>query len=210
MATKDVTAALLPVSRRLDWRFLLPEPVLGDVVCLQPVASSLAESLQIFSASLATLTPQEAGDPRQRACADLLVACDPSREALSRTTVLLKPGAYIYVEAQGIFPRLKRRARLRRGNGAGSGSLWRPETYRQLLRDLGFTQVQAYWHWPNFERCKMMIPLKSPAAAQLAFDRGGQSVAARLKTGLGRAVVSAGLLAWVVPYFSVTARWEQP
>lgn len=209
MANKDVTVALLPVSRRVDWRFLLPDPVLGNVFCLQPVAPSLVESLQNFSASLTTVTPKEVGDPRRRASADLLVACDPSREALSHATALLKPGADIYVEAQGIFPRLKRSARLRRGNGAGSGSPWRPAPYRQMLRDLGFTQVETYWHWPNFERCKMMIPLENPAAAHLAFDRGGQSVQARLKTGLGRAVVGAGLLAWVVPYFSVTARWEQ-
>lgn len=210
MATKDVTAALLPVSRRVDWRFLLPDPVLGNVFCLEPVTPSLAESLQKFSDSLTTLAPQEAGDERWRECADLLVACDPSRQALSRATELLKPGAYIYIEAQGLLPRLKRRRRPARTNAVGSGSLWRPAAYTHFLGDPGFSQIEGHWHWPNFERCKMMIPLRTPAAAHLAFARGGQSVQARLKTGLGRAVVSAGLLAWVVPYFSVIARWEQP
>lgn len=209
MATKDVTATLLPVSRRVDWRFLLPDPVLENVYCLEPIAPSLAESLQTFSASLTMLSGQEVGDERLRRSADLLVAADPSTQTLKRAAVLLKPGAHIYIESRGLLPRLKRR-RARVAHGDRSGTLWRPPAYARFLRELGFTEIESYWHWPTFEGCKMMIPLQNHAAARLAFARGGQSLQARLQAGLGRIVVSAGLLAWVVPYFSVIARWEKP
>lgn len=209
MATKEFTATLLQLSRRVDWRFLLPDPVLGNVFCLEPVAPSLAESLHTFTDSLTMLAPQEAGDRRWQESADLLVACDPSTLALSRATALLKPGAHIYIEGKGLLPRFQRRRRPVRVDDAGSGKLWRAQAYRQFLQRLGFLEIEDYWHWPNFERCKKMIPLQDPSAAHLAFDRGGQSVQARLKAGLGRAGVSLGLLAWVVPYFSVIARWEK-
>lgn len=209
MPAREATAALLPLSRRVDWRFLLPDPLLGAVIGLDPVAPMLAESLQIFSASLTMLAPEDAGDARWRECGDLLIIADPSRQTLERALPLLKPGAYIYVEAQGLLPRLKRWRRPPRAQGATRGTLWRPGAYGSLLQQLGFTEIQAHWHWPNFESCKMMIPLHSPAAAHLALDRGGQSLQARIRTGLGRALVHSGLLAWVVPYFSVLARWGE-
>lgn len=210
MPTEEVTSALLPVSRRIDWRFLLPDPRLGAVICLDPVAPTLAESLQFFSASLTMLTPEVAADERWQECGDLLVATDPSRHALERALPLLKPDAYIYIEAQGLLPRLKRWRRAVRAEGARRGSLWRPGAYWRLLEELGFTEIQANWHWPNFESCKMMIPLHSHAAAHLALDRGGQGLQARLRAGLGRAVVRSGLLAWTVPCFSVLARRGRP
>lgn len=210
MATMDVTTTLLHVSRRVDWRFLLPDPILENVCCLEPIAPSLAEALQTFSASLTRLPGQEDGNERRRRSADLLVASDPSRQAFKRATGLLKPGAHVYIEARGLLPRLKQRRRASVADDAGSGALWRPPAYARFLRELGFTAIESYWHWPNFEGCKMMIPLQNHAAARLAFARGGQSLQARLQAGLGRIVVSVGLLAWTVPYFSVIARWEQP
>src|ERR1044071_531014 len=44
---------LLQASRRVDWRFLLPDPNLGRVAYFGPARGALLESLRLFSAALA-------------------------------------------------------------------------------------------------------------------------------------------------------------
>jgi len=204
--------ALLHASRRVDWRFLLPEPILKDVLCVQPVSQTLAEALQIFSAALASLEPGTLGDERQPHLYDVVVALDPSKATLSRMATLVKPGGYIYLEAHGLTSLLRSSQRAARAGGVAGAvrqrGPWLPKAYKDALQALDFSEPQSHWHWPDFENCKMMIPLESPAAVQHAFHRGGHGLKTQLRTGLGRVLLRSGLLAWTVPCFSVLARRE--
>ena len=44
--------ALLQASRRVDWRFLLPEAELGRVACIGETDPDLVRSLRLFSSEL--------------------------------------------------------------------------------------------------------------------------------------------------------------
>src|SRR5262245_31091445 len=100
------TDALLQASRRVDWRFLLPDPNLRQVAYLGPAHGALLESLRLFSASLAL---SEAASAQY----DVVVAHNPPLDTLRRAAGLIRPGGFLYVEAYGPL----HRRRLRRGPG---------------------------------------------------------------------------------------------
>ncbi len=128
----------------------------------------------------------------------------PSREALRGAAELLKPGGFLYIEAKGLL--WPKHWRLRRRPRATSPRLRHAADYIAALSQLGFGECSAHWHWPNFEACTRLIPLDDPAALMHAFQRERNSVAARLQTAAGAALVRSGLLARIVPSFSVVAR----
>lgn len=195
-------AILIEASRRVDWRFLLPAPSLGRVVGVAPLAKTLVSSLSLFSDSLTiaeTGQSQDLGTDHY----ELAVACDPSQDTLRAMATWVKEGGHIYVEAHGLI------ASLLSSGPSGlfrKGRLWRPAAYAGALQEVGFMEVQTHWHWPDFEKCKMMIPLDNHAAVRHALDRGGRTLKGRLRAGVGRWLHWSGLLPSTVPCFSVLAR----
>jgi hypothetical protein len=183
--------ALLQASRRVDWRFLLPDPNLGQVAYLGPARGALIESLRLFSASLAV---NEAADAQY----DVVVAHNPSLDALRRAAGLVRPGGFLYVETYGPL----HRRRLRRGI-----SRWPrfAAEYVAAVERLGLAETVAHWHWPNFETCAEIVPLADPDAMLLALGRRRSGAGARLKSALGRALLWSGLFAQLAPCFSVVA-----
>lgn len=198
-------SALLAASRRVDWRFLLPDPVLGDVTSVGPLTQTLTDSLQIFSSSLVKWDPNDDRDEdRHRSLYDVAVACDPSRLEVGQMARLVKPGGFIYLEAHGLTSLLRIPQLPARWMVLAQRGLWRPKSYERVLQLLGFTEVQTHWHWPDFEHCKMIIPLTAVdgAAARYAFARRGR----RMSAGLGKLLGWSGLLPETVPCFSVLAQ----
>jgi hypothetical protein len=182
--------ALLQASRRLDWRFLLPDPNLGRVAYLGPANKSLWEALRLFSAALAVIE----GNPTQDGRAvqfDVVVASRPSYDLLEWAAELVRPRGFLYVEAyRRLWP-----SRLRF-----------PADYVSAIRRLGFVEVEAHWHWPNFEACAEIVPLDDPAALLHALGRRRSGGAARLKSAIGRRLLRMGLLTQIVPCFSLVAQ----
>jgi hypothetical protein len=188
--------ALLQASRRVDWRFLLPDPNLGRVAFLGPARGPLIESLRLFSVALATSEAASQNGPY-----DVVVAIDPTHAALRRAAGLLRPGGQLYVEARGPLKptRLLRGGRPRFAAG-----------YVAAVEQLGLVEAAAYWHWPNFESCAEIVPLDDHDALLLALARRRGGAAAQLKAGFGRALLRSGLFARLVPCFSVVARKPEP
>ena len=89
----------LQVSRRVDWRFLLPDPNLGQVAYLGPAHGSLLESLRLFSAAL-TVIASAASRNSHPAQFDVVVVSAPSDKRLKQGAALVKPEGYLYVEAR--------------------------------------------------------------------------------------------------------------
>lgn len=199
-------SALVEASRRIDWRFLLPDPFLGDVACVAPLTDALAKSLQLFCASLTLLSVDQADGDRPDGLFDVVVACDPSSDAVRQLATLVKPGGFLYLEARGLTSLLRLRQQPDRPGRFRGSRMWRPTLYTNMLQRLDFIELQTHWHWPDFESCKMMIPLDNSAAIRHALDRGGRGLKARLRRGMGRILHWSGLLTWTVPCFSVLAR----
>lgn len=145
--------SLLEASRRVDWRFLLPDPNLGSVVAAGGVSPSLREALALFCQQVTYVEGllASAGELPQ---ADLAVICgelgQPAEAALKR----VKPAGFCYVETT-------------------SRTLAQSQ---QFLRARGFEDIEVFWHSPNFEGCKRIIPLDNPAALVYALRKTDQPV----------------------------------
>jgi len=212
--------SLLQASRRLDWRFLLPDPELGQVACLGAVPANLLDSLRLFSKSLTVLamdaedcrgfrhsggtSAEQNAKPGQY---DVVVARQLSIDKLHLAAERLKSGGYLYAEIDGLLSSNGQRRGFR--HFVRSGKSWRlatPAGCITAVTHAGFTEAQGYWHWPNFAACTQIIPLEDRGALRFSFVRGGRSAKAKVRSGLGRWLLWSGLLMHIVPRFSVVAR----
>ena len=183
--------ALLQASRRVDWRFLLPDPDLGRVACMSDAEATLIDSLRLFSDELHVLeTPAFArADPPY----DVVVLANPSRDVLDAAASLLTPGGWVYVEVD---------TTLRRKPGRPSGSA---RGYGRALRGLGLVDVKSHVHWPDFASCRAIVPLEEPAAVRHGLARG-RTKAPRALTLFAPALAGLHQLALFVPCASAIGR----
>ena len=197
--------ALLQASRRLDWRFLLPDPTLRHVAYVGPAHQALVGSLQLVSASL-TLFNTLAACTESPGPYDVVVARGPSYKALKVVRELVRPGGWLYVENDRLF--WSRRWWRRGARPAMPKEAWlhSPAGYVAVLERLGFADVQSHWHWPDFEACTKIIPLDDLAALRFALAQAGGGPQAWLSGVLGHWLLSGGRLADVVPCYSLVAR----
>jgi hypothetical protein len=199
---------LLQKSRRLDWRFLMPNPDLDRVAYLGLENDPLVEALQIFSRSLTQIGPIQGSNVNQEF--DLVVVKNPSFRVIDLGARLVRPGGHLYLEAYGwsrllkpqqlvkfCFDGLKHRANFNR--------YWFPTQCKEMVRNLGFRNIHTYLHWPNFESCTKIIELDDTDLRTIAFSIQESGIQTLLK----RLLMSGLLLPeWVqicAPYFSIIA-----
>ena len=184
--------ALLQAARRLDWRFLLPEPELGRVACVGVDDPDLVRSLRLFGSEATVL---EAGRPwEELAPHEVVVLRNPAEAELAAAMPLLRPGGWMYVEVDGAGGR-----RLLGGRRTARG-------YAAALRRLGLVEVQGHLHWPDFRSCGVIVPLGDALAVRLALARRRQNGIARFVARLAPLLVACNLLAVVAPSASVLAQ----
>lgn len=182
--------ALLETSRRLDWRFLFAGRELGRVVCLGEQDAQLLEALRLFSDSLAgSSAVSELSD---QSC-DLVVVRNANVEELEDAVSLLRPGGWLYAEVE-------------RSRRSGRRSVLSVRGCARACRQLGLLEIATYLHWPDFQSCRAIVPLDSPAVLRHALARTIKEGRADLLSRLGSALAATGLLARVVPCASVVAR----
>jgi aminoglycoside phosphotransferase (APT) family kinase protein len=177
--------------RRLDWRFLLPDPRLGSVAYLgrpSPLLAALREAAPALSVVGGRETAERARP------SDLVVLREPAGTHLAEALRWLRPGGWLYLEGRG-----GPGARLR---GARLGC---PSQAASALRALGLRDLRAHWHWPDFERCAELVPLDQDSLAR-ALARRRVDGPARLKVALALRLAERGSLADWVPCFSLVAR----
>lgn len=142
--------------RRLDWRFLLPDAGLERAVYLGPGNDGLLAALRECSPSLASVSP--AGDARHAALRDasfdLAVVQSPDPASLARAAALLRRGGRLYCE-------LAPAAWARRASS--------PTPSRFVA--LGFRDVERHWHYPDFDRCRSIVPADRASAAAYFLGR---------------------------------------
>ena len=196
----------LQMVRRLDWRFLLPCPRLGDVLYLGTPDESLIAALQAFSGSVTVVPRADAGVlPEQDARFDLVVLRSAEPAAVAAAARVLPPGGLIYCEVEQAGWLTRRRGaggRTRRGPFDGPGGARR---CRRMLERAGFDGVEIYLHYPDFERCQRIVPV----AGQLAVEHALCAAAAPWRRAIFRSLWRAGgarLFAWTAPCLSLVAR----
>jgi hypothetical protein len=175
--------ALLQASRRVDWRFLLPRPELGRVACIGETDPELVRSLSLLSADL---TAQSAATNGPEPSYDLVVLRNASPDELEAARSRLRPGGWLYVEVDNpLRRRPARAARSARG-------------YARELRRLGFVDVNAQVHWPDFSSCRAIVPLDDAAAVRHGLAPGRRR-RARLVRRLAPLLAATRQLALFVP-----------
>jgi hypothetical protein len=226
----------LQLARRIDWRFLLPEPYLRRVAYLGPETGALPAALKHFCESLRVNAVEKNGS------FDLVVLRLREASSLAKAEALLVPGGYLYWEMkpvewaaswQNIIKRIPRLLPLSiSGVFYGSETEWAAADAKEngfatgphkgaglqknvlnlfhdhaaALERLGFGDIQMHWQRPNFEACLAIIPMNDPVALDYAFSRPRSDWASRLKFAAGRIMMQTGLLAHLTPCFSLIAR----
>ena len=184
--------------RRLDWRFLLPDPVFGHVAMLGDDDPELVQALRATSPALALLDLNWQFPTGQEPRFDLVVlrSCDPADAV--RAGALLGPGGSLYWEIERC--RDRRSPRTWFGNGP-----LRIAAIRARLEALGFGGIGFHWHRPDFATAVEIIPLGDDGS--LGYVLGGRSrrLGGRTKRALGRLLRRAGMLERLIPCMSVVA-----
>jgi hypothetical protein len=201
---------ILHLSRRLDWRFLLPNPTLEQVAYFGPARSTLLSSLtqlatkvSIFSVSAAMSVSASQPHPQYQ----VVVVCDPTPQQLKAAVAFVQPGGSLYVEAQGLlwpqkwlhprsFVALMQQPRL-----------WQPADYCDALKGWAMREAEAFWFWPDFESCTKIVPLAEPVVLPYVFGTSSRprGAKARVKAAYKRWLVHSGWLTLTLPSFAVVA-----
>ena len=192
--------ALLQASRRVDWRFLLPDPDLGDTAYIGREEASLLDALRQFSRSLTILELQQSANAKPPQFA-LVVARNASRGELRQAVDFTGAGGFVYVEVdkRSSQPSGRRPPRNDHSPRGVRGCL-------SFLQQLDLYDLQVYWHWPDFDACREIIPLRDRAAGLCSLGRRGGNLRARWKQRLGRVLLEAHCLERFVPCFSIVAQ----
>ena len=180
----------LQLCRRLDWRFLLPNSDLGNVAYLGREKTSLAAALARFSRSLSIVSSGKSARIAnvQASKFDLVVVSLPTLSNFSYARELLRDGGYLYAEV-----------------GLSASRIKGLSAHRTDLVRAGFGKIQTYWHRPNFERCREIVPLENKFALDYVLSRRQADMAGRIKSFAGRLAQSTGLLGFVMPSVSLLA-----
>jgi hypothetical protein len=181
----------LQLARRVDWRFLLPRPDLGNVACSDRADPDLVAACNRFAASVSHLGGP--GEERNGPAAglDVVVLVDPVRAEIAQAAARLRAGGWLYAE----LPR-----RLRPTPGASRRRCLR------LLRTRGFEEIAVHVHWPSFAECAEIFSPHDPAPARAWIARRREHGGHRaLGVLILRLALRLGLLADVAPV-SVVAR----
>jgi hypothetical protein len=205
-ATVQHAEELLQASRRLDWRFLLPDPRLDRVAYIGPKPTALVSALKLFATTLKTFGSSEVreGDYTRY---DVVVVANPDYRQLRLGTDLLRPGGFLYVEACGLLSSRQQFGRLLTQALTNHKRLWSPQDYITVLKQLRMDGAEAYWFWPNWDASTKIIPLAGPAGLNQAFglEQSGRGVKGRLLATGKRWFMHSRLFEKVIPYFGIVA-----
>jgi len=185
------TDGALQIARRLDWRFLLPEPQLRRVGYCGPENTSLARALAKFSASFEILSA--AGTAGLTSSFDLIVLVAPALPQMEAASRMLAPAGYLYAEMQSAWGSLEKSGRL-----SFAQNFVGLENYITALQGLGFAEIKAYWHRPSFENAVQIIPVHDERALEYIFSQRAANLLGQLKLATGKSLLKTR---WLMRWF---------
>jgi hypothetical protein len=187
--TSSIRDLRLALARRIDWRFLLPNPELGRVAIVGRADGELAAALEIFAASVRVPGDSSA----EEGSFDVAILFSTEASNLKRAHHLLREGGSLYIELD--------RKQSREVRAARPGA-----SIRKSLEALGFEDVECYWHHPSFASCLEILPLDHPGVLEKALARrGSRSLRGRMAGAAARIFGMAGRLSPAIACWSVVA-----
>jgi hypothetical protein len=195
----------LELVRRIDWRFLLPDPNLGTVAYVGPEDEPLTSALRRFCSGFVMLDgPSSNGSHQEDVLYDVLASRTDWNQT-TRACSRLRVGGYLYWEIErtgplGAFGPKKAPVSLK--NGYGHAHVNR---YIELLENSGFRDVSVHWHRPDFENCLDIVPLDSRAALDHFVSRDSADLKGQVKKVGGLFLNRTGLVHRWAPCISLTA-----
>lgn len=192
-------------TRRLDWRFLLPDPDLRRVIYFGPGSDRLLESLRRLAAFV-----EVGGSPAPEDCPhapgsfDLSVLQGDCHRSVERASQLLRGQGMLYWEL-GRAPLIPSRQGSRT-RGSILHRLRARHRYRSLLQSQGFEDIRTYWHHPNFEECRQIIPAGEPKLFTYRLSQAGSIRSHLAKRTFAWLACRTGLVGHLAPSVSVIAQ----
>lgn len=188
----------LQLVRRIDWRFLLPDPRLRHLAYLGPKNGLLLEALQHFSEPFSIVSWSDLPDyrPEVHSGFDLAIVHSPWAVDPEGLHSLLGDGGYLYWEI----------------DRSAWGQRWRMRHFRKYvtaLAKVGFDDIRASWHRPNFDSCLEIIPLDDQIALRYVFSRHKGKLAGRIQVAAGKFLAENDLLSRFTSSLSIVARKSQ-
>lgn len=196
----------MDLARRLDWRFVLPEPTLGRVAYAGPSDSMLAQALRRFSSDFVPVPDPGPGgeehgaDPARAGDCDLAVVASRRIENLREATRKLRAGGHLYWEVNR-YPGSGSEQRVERGDGERVGGLLRDPG--STLQVLGLEEVRVHCDFPGFHNPRVMLS-PDPASIRYVTEMRGKRFFG-LEHGIGLAA-RIGALPRIAPWLAVIAR----
>jgi hypothetical protein len=192
--------------RRIDWRFLLPNPHLGRVAYMGLPDDALSRALSQFSESLTRIAPMDQRSHVQSSLSDFELVVIRSQHVAdaARAHTLLMDGGHLYWEIERFGGWLPLHRSLR---GEGWQARWTLHSLRHYLRALerlGFCNIEIYWHRPSFESCQEIIPLQEQSVLTYVFSRKHEGFVASIALAAGY-LLKTGWLSRLVPCLSIVA-----
>jgi len=178
----------LQIARRLDWRYILPDPRLCKVTLIGRPEGILFEALQRFSEKLTVIPGTGQRTQTTPADSDVVVVRSSEPGAVALASRALRVGGHLYWEL--------------------GASRWRlsPRSCLRALRKHGFDEIEVYWCRPNFDKCLEMIPLRESSALTFALTRRFGEKRRPMLRAAGRLLASTEILTRLMPCRSVVAR----
>lgn len=159
--------------RRVDWRFLLPNPSPARSICF--AGGELRDAVTLISGSTADAGPN--AGPNAHGEFDLAVALDPGPATLRASFEALRPGGSCYTEWY-------------------SRRIGAVRQIPRAFKAMGFAGVCCYRPWPSPHGCKVWLPLETPEAWTYYFrlDRwSSHGLRQQLRSALGNVRARLGL-----------------
>lgn len=179
--------------QRLDWRFLLPSPQPGAIVCAGAVNEELAAALRMLDADLAQVTSSHGWSQVAASSYDLAVLIEPTNDDLRAAAEAVRPGGWVYVQAERHI--LGARVAQRSLHG-----------WLRACRRAGLEELAAHWHAPTTSVPYRLVPLDSRVVVFEALSRHDEVRFGWLLSQLGKVLFACGLFPLVVPGGSVLGR----
>jgi hypothetical protein len=185
-ATADARGrdALLAAARRIDWRFLLPDPAPERIAVIGGADEPLRDALATFCASpLRWRSPPDSREEDGKF--DLVVVTSPDPEDARDAVRLVAPGGTLRWEVH-------RKPSVRAA--------------RALLAQSGLADVAVHWHRPSFDECLEAIPMDAAGVLDHVLEGGSAVLAAETPGLVTRLLRRFGPLDWTAPCRAVTGR----
>lgn len=194
-STKSPDPVTLPLHlwRRLDWRFLLPDPRLGTVVCCAQADEDLLAALQLIKPIALRVMPTSQLGLDAEGWADVAVLISPSATDVRQAVHAIRPGGWIYAEV----------SRSVLSGGRGTHTLL---GVRRAFRAAGLHDTVLHWHAPDFASRARIVPLDQPEIVRGTLLRYEHVRFGHLKSLLGRGALRIGLFPLSVAQGSVLGR----